>query len=71
MPLYEYGCRVCGAIVEELRKSGDDKPPMCNCGNEMERKYSGSVSFTFKGHGFHATDYPKPYDDFKDVSKGK
>ena len=39
MPIYVWKCTKCGAVVEELRKMGDDEPPKscgqcdeCTCG---------------------------------------
>jgi len=36
MPLYEYGCRVCGARFESLRRA-DNEP--CECGANAPRRY--------------------------------
>lgn len=69
MPIYEFKCEKCGKKLEDLRKVGDFEPPLCgDCGSEMKMVFSKTGIFEFKGPGFHATDYPKPYDDMKGVA---
>lgn len=42
MPLYEFYCKGCGVIIEQLLKFSDE-PPICNkCGEKMKR----AVSYT-------------------------
>ena len=43
MPLYEFQCE-CGVVAPELRDLGHTKPPVCECGKTMKRKWS---SFSF------------------------
>ncbi len=42
MPVYEFRCRKCGAVFEELRKTDDFTLPVCEqCGSsETEKKFS-------------------------------
>lgn len=37
MPLYEYQCQDCGAVMERLRPLHDpgDDPPQCGCGSHQ------------------------------------
>lgn len=53
MPLYEYGCRVCGHRFEHLRPmaSADDPAPCPRCGTEKTgRLVSTFVSYSTKGN---------------------
>jgi len=60
MPLFDFRCKVCGAVVEELVLNGEDMPKKCpKCGGELERIFSGSVGLSFKGSGFYVNDYGK------------
>jgi len=53
MPIFEYRCKVCGHITEELRKYEDrDIPIVCECGASAERIGSGCDSNkTIKDNG--------------------
>lgn len=61
MPIYEYKCRTCGQVTEEMLSSTAAesliKCPVC--GNEAEKIIS-NTSFHLKGSGWYATDYKKP-----------
>jgi putative FmdB family regulatory protein len=59
MPLYEYQCRNCGAVVD-VRHGFDEthKDPCATCGGEMARRYS-PTGIVFKGSGFYVTDSRK------------
>lgn len=52
MPLYEFGCDECGAVVEVLQKY-EDRAPECKCDSiwDMHRLVS-RTSFTLKGTGW-------------------
>ena len=43
MPLFEYKCKNCGKIFEELVKSCEDKVCCPHCAGEAERNYSGRI----------------------------
>jgi putative FmdB family regulatory protein len=58
MPIYEFKCKRCGRVFEELFSNGDTLPTSCSvCGGELERVFSGSVGLNFKGSGFYVNDY--------------
>jgi putative FmdB family regulatory protein len=59
MPIYEYECKKCGKVFEELQ--GFDDPPLkkCReCKGKLEKLISLS-SFQLTGTGWYATDYAK------------
>lgn len=59
MPIYEYVCQSCGAIVELLQKVGASAPETCgNCGESdtMAKKVS-QTSFQLKGGGWYSDLY--------------
>ena len=66
MPIYEYQCKACGYIFEEMQ-SFNDKPikkcPECKK-NKVEKLISLSA-FHLQGSGWYETDYGK-----KKVSSG-
>ena len=58
MPIYEYKCKQCGHVFEELRSITDGDSATCpKCGHTAKKIFSGSVGFIFKGSGFYITDY--------------
>ncbi|HTX68545.1 MAG TPA: FmdB family zinc ribbon protein [Thermoleophilia bacterium] len=59
MPIYEYQCDDCGAVVEAFQKMSDDPLTVCEqCGGPL-RKVLHPVAIHFKGSGFYTTDYGK------------
>jgi putative FmdB family regulatory protein len=71
MPVYEYRCRECGHLVEEIQPMGSGPPGPCPaCGGELRRAYS-RVGVKFSGWGFSSTDKLVPGDrpkkDFKQL----
>jgi len=59
LPLYEYQCKDCGAIVEKIQKFSDAPLRKCEkCGGKLERLLS-SPAIQFKGSGFYITDYAR------------
>ncbi len=57
MPIYEYKCNGCGAILEALQKFSDDPLTTCShCQGSLEKLISQS-SFHLKGSGWYVTDY--------------
>jgi putative FmdB family regulatory protein len=74
VPVYEYRCRSCEAMVEEVQPMGAKAPGPCpKCGGELRRVYS-RVGVRFSGWGFKSTDSLVPEDrprkDFKKL-RGK
>jgi len=46
MPLYEFLCRGCGAVVEELRSMNSTAEEKCpHCGESMEKVLSRPADF--------------------------
>ena len=74
MPVYEYRCRACGFLVEEVQPMGAGPPGPCpECGGELRRVY-GRVGVRFSGWGFRRTDSLLPEDrrrgkDFKELER--
>jgi putative FmdB family regulatory protein len=59
LPLYEYRCRKCGAVVEKIQKFSDDPLVKCEmCGGRLEKLVSASA-IQFKGSGWYVTDYAR------------
>ncbi|MEW6364416.1 MAG: FmdB family zinc ribbon protein [Acidobacteriota bacterium] len=59
MPLYEYGCLVCGRRTEVIQKFSEPPVKTCPaCGGEVEKLLS-SPAIHFKGSGWYITDYAR------------
>jgi len=59
VPIYEYQCDDCGAVVEAFQKMSDDPLTVCEkCGGPLH-KVLHPVAIHFKGSGFYTTDYGK------------
>lgn len=59
MPIYEYECRKCGKVFEELQGFNDPPLKKCKeCKGKLEKLISLS-SFQLTGTGWYATDYAK------------
>ena len=59
MPLYEYKCTECGAVVESIQKVSDAPLKVCSqCGGPL-RKLVSSPAIKFKGSGFYINDYAR------------
>lgn len=59
MPIYEYQCKKCEKIFEELQGFNDKPLKKCSeCGGKVERMISLSA-FHLKGSGWYETDYGK------------
>ncbi len=59
MPLYEYSCEKCHAVVEKIQKFSDPPLLVCEtCGGPLV-KLMGKPALQFKGSGFYITDYVK------------
>lgn len=60
MPIYEYECKKCDKIIEQIQKFSDPLLKKCpECGGKVEKLISKS-SFILKGSGYYSTDYKKP-----------
>jgi putative FmdB family regulatory protein len=57
LPIYEYRCEDCDALIEVMQKMSDDPLEVCEqCGGHL-RKVLHPVAIHFKGSGFYTTDY--------------
>ncbi len=58
MPTYEYECEQCGQRFEKFQNIKDEPIKTCpECGRPVRRLLGTGAAVTFKGTGFHATDY--------------
>ena len=59
MPIYEYGCEVCGHTFERLQKVSDDPITDCpECGDKGGvKKLVSRTSFVLKGGGWYKDHY--------------
>jgi len=63
MPLRDYRCKECGAVLEVLERMGaTDKVSCASCGGDTDRVVSCATPH-FKGIGFFSTDYRKTKHD--------
>ena len=59
MPIYEFKCRKCNAMIEVFQKSSDKSPTRCKkCGGRLEKMIS-APAVQFKGEGWYVTDYAR------------
>ncbi len=57
MPIHEYKCRKCDAVVERTEGLHDKPMKKClSCGGKVDQMISSSA-FVLKGTGWYATDY--------------
>jgi putative FmdB family regulatory protein len=57
MPIHEYKCRKCEAVVERIEGMHDRQMKKCpSCGGKVDQMISSSA-FVLKGTGWYATDY--------------
>jgi putative FmdB family regulatory protein len=57
MPIYEYRCKDCGAVIEKRQSLSEEPLKTCEkCGGSLEKQWSLS-GFQFKGAGWYVTDY--------------
>jgi len=58
MPIYEYKCESCSAVLEKIQKISD--PPLTDCpecGRSALVKLISAPSFRLKGSGWYETDF--------------
>jgi putative FmdB family regulatory protein len=59
LPLYEYQCLKCKALIEKIQKFSDAPLTKCEkCGGKLERLLS-APAIQFKGSGWYITDYAR------------
>jgi len=60
MPIYEYRCKDCNTVFEEIQKFSDAPIKTCrSCSGKNVEKLISQSAFHLKGTGWHATDYAK------------
>ena len=60
MPIYEYGCAVCGHELEAWQKISEKPKKVCPaCGARKLERLISNTSFQLKGTGWYVTDYAK------------
>jgi len=71
MPIHEYKCRKCEAVVERIEGIHDKPMRKCHtCGGRVDQMISSSA-FVLKGTGWYATDYgAKSHDNGNGKGKG-
>jgi putative FmdB family regulatory protein len=71
MPIHEYKCRKCEAVVERIEGTHDKPMRKCpSCGGKVDQMISHSA-FVLKGTGWYATDYgTKNHDNGNGRGKG-
>jgi putative FmdB family regulatory protein len=57
MPIYEYKCDQCGALVEAIQKFSDAPLTTCSHCQGSLRKLISQSTFHLKGSGWYVTDY--------------
>jgi putative FmdB family regulatory protein len=61
MPTYQYQCKNCGHVLEELQTMSE--PPLVHCpscnNDTLARVMGTGAGLIFKGSGFYLTDYKK------------
>lgn len=58
MPIYEYNCKDCEHIFEEIQKISDAALVKCpKCGNNSLQKLISASGFRLSGGGWYETDF--------------
>lgn len=58
MPLYEFRCRDCHYLFDQMMTLYDDLPVCPLCSGPVD-KLPSKPALHFKGRGFHVTDYSR------------
>ena len=60
MPIYEYECKKCGEVFEEMQMFSDEPLKKCKiCKKGKVEKLISLSSFQLQGSGWYSTDYAK------------
>ena len=71
MPIYEFECRSCGHVWDELQKISDPDPDTCpNCANPVVVRRMTAAAFRLKGAGWYETDFKKEGDTKRNLVEG-
>lgn len=69
MPIYEYQCQACEAVVEELQKVSDAPLKKCpECGKNKLKKLVSAPSFRLSGTGWYETDFKTDNDKKRNLT---
>ena len=69
MPIYEYQCKACEAVVEELQKISDAPLKKCpECGKNKLEKLVSAPSFRLSGTGWYETDFKTDNDKKRNLA---
>ena len=69
MPIYEYQCQACEAVVEELQKISDAPLKKCpECGKNKLEKLVSAPSFRLSGTGWYETDFKTDNDKKRNLA---
>ncbi|MGH1538601.1 MAG: FmdB family zinc ribbon protein [Gammaproteobacteria bacterium] len=69
MPIYEYQCQACEAVVEELQKISDKPLKKCpECGKNKLEKLVSAPSFRLSGTGWYETDFKTDNDKKRNLA---
>ena len=56
MPTYEYACKACGHLWEEIQKMSDPAVEVCEkCGEKRAQRLISQGNFILKGGGWYTT----------------
>ena len=68
MHIYVWKCAKCDVVVEELRKIGEDEPPVsCECGAGDFKKQLTSANFTIDPAAGRSKTYKAPEEKTKET----
>jgi putative FmdB family regulatory protein len=72
MPIYEFECRSCQHIWDELQKISDPDPAQCpSCGATTVVRRMTAAAFRLKGAGWYETDFKKDADSKRNLVDSK
>ncbi|HCT85329.1 MAG TPA: FmdB family transcriptional regulator [Candidatus Margulisbacteria bacterium] len=58
MPFYDYKCKSCNHVFETFHSISESPELPCpQCNGESKKMISQTIGISFKGSGFHVTDY--------------
>jgi putative FmdB family regulatory protein len=72
MPIYEFECRSCQHVWDELQKISDPDPGQCpSCGAATVLRRMTAAAFRLKGAGWYETDFKKDADNKRNLVDSK
>lgn len=68
MPIYEYQCRACAHVWDELQKLSDPEPETCpKCAQHQVSRKLTAAAFRLKGAGWYETDFKGDKDNKRNL----